>query len=414
MNRLRNRPGGRSWAGQALTLGQLALMATNLVLSLSVAYAGDLAAIGAVAPAMLVFQLACGVLQRSLAEATLLSSSHAGQAADLLVCGRSVAAALVGGAVGGAVAFVSSLAVPGVSPALALAYSAGIPFAIALDIGRAAGVAAGAARRVFVETASWLVAQLALMVVLAVVHSPLGVCLASLLVNVVFFLVAAGRPERRPVLRGLVPWVRSQQGAMGAASLDAFLVGLTPVLAMQVAAFLASAATLGVVRVLQQLLAPLTFVSITFRRVLIYRRRADVYTTRWQDLRDGLLAAALMAVGAVLLGAGVLLGRRLLPALAFVPGGLALLLAGVEKGALGLSYGCSLSRFVRGEFRSLLHARYVMLASTMLAVPLLTVSFGAPGYLAGSALGMVAYAVVVLVLPAARPAVVLPVQVPSR
>ncbi|MEU9504722.1 hypothetical protein AB0D32_00375 [Micromonospora sp. NPDC048170] len=394
--------GARNWARLALTLGQLALMGTSLIFSLSLGYAGDLSAVGATAPAMLVFQLTCGVLQRSLAEATLLSSAHAERAAERSDCQWSVAAALAGGLIGAAVAVASALAVPGGSLALSVAYAAGIPFAIALDIGRAAGVAAGAARSVFVETAAWLAAQLALMIVFAAAHSPLLVCVSWAAVNAAFFLASARHIHRRPMFTGLLAWVRSRRGAMGAASLDAFLVGLTPVLAIQATAFVAGAATLGVIRIVQQLFAPLAFVSITFRRVLVYQRKSEVSTSRRQDFRDGMLALALITAGAVVLGAAVLVGRELVPAFSFIPVGFVLLAAGVEKAALGFSYGCSLSRFVRGEFNALLRARWVMLFLTVLAAPLLTAGFGAPGYLVGSAVGMFVYSVVVLALRAGQ------------
>ncbi|WP_406037120.1 hypothetical protein OG799_22020 [Micromonospora sp. NBC_00898] len=396
------RSGQRSWARLALTLGQLALMGTSLILSLALGYAGDLSAVGATAPAMLVFQLTCGVLQRSLAEATLLSTAHAEQAAERSDCQWSVAAAFAGGLIGAVVAVASALAVPGGSVGLAVAYAAGIPFAMALDIGRAAGVAAGAARSVFVETAAWLAAQLVLMVVFAAAHSPLSVCLAWSGVNVAFFLAAAGRPHRRPVLTGLLGWVRSRRGVMGDASLDAALVGLTPVLAMQVTAFVAGAATLGVIRIVQQLFGPLAFVSITFRRVMIYQRTADVGTTRRQELRDGMLALALMAAGSLVLGAVVVVGHGLVPALSFIPVGSVLLAAGVEKAALGFSYGCSLSRFIRGDFDVLLRSRYVMLGLTVLAAPLLTAGLGAPGYLVASSAGMLVYSAVVVASPTGR------------
>ncbi|MEV4488555.1 hypothetical protein AB0K04_00390 [Micromonospora coxensis] len=396
------RTGGRNWARLALTLGQLALMGTGLVLSLSLGYAGDLSAVGATAPAMLVFQLVCGVLQRSLAEATLLAEAHAERVAERTDCRRSVAAAFTGGLVGAGLAVASALAVSGGSVELAVAYAAGIPFALALDIGRAAGVAAGAARAVFVETAAWLVAQLVLMVVFAAVRSPLAVCLSWAAVNVVFFLAAASRPERRPLFSGLSGWVRSRRGVMGAASLDALLVGLTPVVAVQVTAFVVDAVTLGVIRITQQLFGPLAFVSITFRRVLVYQRKADVETTRGQDLRDGMLASALMTAGAVVLGVAVLVGHGFVPALAFIPVGGVLLAAGMEKAALGFSYGCSLSRFVRGEFDLLLRARYVMLGLTVVAAPLLTVVIGPSGYLIGSSVGMVVYSLVLVASPARR------------
>lgn len=404
------RTGGRNWARLALTLGQLALMGTGLFLSLSLGYAGGLSAVGATAPAMLVFQLACGVLQRSLAEATLLAEAHAERVAERTDCRLSVAAALTGGLVGAGLATASALAVSGGSIELAVAYAAGIPFALALDIGRAAGVAAGAARAVFVETAAWLAAQLVLMAVFAAARSPLAVCLSWAAVNAVFFLAAAGRPERRPLLSGLAAWVRSRRGVMGAASLDAALVGLTPVLALQVTAFVVDAVTLGAIRIAQQLFGPLAFVSITLRRVLVYQRRADVETTRRQDLRDGMLASTLMIAGAVVLGVAVLIGQGFVPALAFIPAGWILVAAGMEKAALGFSFGCSLSRFIRREFDLLLRARYVMLGLTVIGAPLLTVVIGASGYLIGSAVGLIVYSLVLALPSGGRPQ---PTGVPS-
>jgi hypothetical protein len=389
----------RAWSGLALSLGQLALMATSLIFSLCLAYAGGVAAVGATALGVLVFQLTCGVLQRALAEATLLASSHADLRADREACRWSVAAALLGGLIGAALAMLLTIAVPGPAAGFAFTYAAGIPFAIALDIGRAAGVASGASRSVFLETAAWLAAQAGLMLFFAAIHSPAGICLAWAVVNVCFFVAAAVQPHRRPALRGLPGWLRARRSVMGAASLDAFLVGLTPVLAMQAAAFVTSAGTLGVIRILQQVFSPLAFVSITLRRVLIYRRRADRPTTTADDLRDGLVSMALMAVGASLLAGALFAGRELVTALAFIPVGAALVAAGWEKAALGLSFGTSLSRFIRGEFDVLLRARYAMLGLTVLAAPLFTVWWGAVGYLTGTSIAMIVYSFLVLALP---------------
>ncbi len=388
------------WPGLALTIGQLAVMGTSLTLSLSLGYAGGLASVGTVTSAMLVFQLTSGTLQRSLAEATLLATSHAGRRADIRECRWSVTTALGGACLGGVAAALSSLTVTDARADLAIIYAVGIPFAIALDIGRSAGVAALAPRSALVESAAWLTVQMALAVLFALLHSPMGICLSWMGVNVTFFVITAVlQIHRRPALNGIADWFRRRRGLMGTASLDALLVGLAPVLAMQVTTFVATAETLGSIRVLQQVLGPLAFLSITFRRVLIYRRRAEVATTALTDLRDGLLAMALMAAGAALLGATVVAGRELLPEFAFIPAGLVLVAAGMEKAALGLSYGCSLSRFIRGEFTALLHARYVMLAITAVAAPIFTLWWGAAGYLVGSSSGMIIYSVAVLILP---------------
>jgi hypothetical protein len=405
---------GAAWPSLALTLSQLALMGTSLIFSLSLAYSGGLAAVGSAASAVLVFQLSCGVLQRSLAEATLLSSSNAEQRAEARACRWSVAAALLGGLAGALVAVLSAVMIPDVSPVYAIAYAAGIPFAIALDIGRSADVASGTARAAFFDAGAWLVAQTVFMGLFAAARMPMGVCLSWAAVNVVFFLAATVRVHRRPALRGLLAWVRSRRNLMGSASLDALLVGLTPVLAMQVTAFIVAPATLGAVRVLQQVFAPLSFLAITLRRVLIYRRKADVATTTAQDLRDGVLTTALMVLGGTLLGLAVVAGRHFLPALAFIPVGWALFAAAVEKAALGLSFGTSLSRFIRGEFAALLRARWVMLVLAVILAPLATVWWGAAGYLIGTAVSMVVYSFVVLALPGARQAAPVPVDAAAR
>lgn len=393
------RASAKAWSSLALTLSQLAIMGTSLVFSLSLAYSGGLAAVGSAATAVLVFQLTCGVLQRSLAEATLLASSSAERRAESRNCRWSVTAAFLGGLVGAGIAVLSMLAIPDATPAYAIAYAAGIPFAIALDIGRCADVASDTARAAFIEAGAWLTSQLGLMLLFAANHSPTGVCLSWFAVNVAFVLAAAVREHRRPAFRGLARWIRSRRNLMGSASLDALLVGLTPVLALQVTAFFTTAATLGVIRVLQQVYAPLAFLSITLRRVLIYRRTADVPTTA-QDLRDGLVAMALMVVGGILLGLAAILGRFLFPPLAFIPAGTALVAAGIEKTALGLSFGCSLSRFIRGEFDVLLRARYIGLGIAIVTAPVATAWWGATGYLTSSAVAMVVYSFVVLALPA--------------
>lgn len=391
----------RRWSGPALALGQLALMATSLLFTLTLAYAGGLSAVGATAPAVLVFQLTCGVSQRTLAEAALLARARPGVPADVDDCRRAVTAALLSGACGMVVAVGAALAVPDAPPWLGFAYACGIPFAIALDIGRSAGVAAGAARASLVETALWLATQAGGMLLFAALRLPLAICLSWTLVNVGFALAAAVRPERRPGWHGLIGWLRAARGLLGPATLDALLAGLTPLIALQLTAFVATSATLGAVRILQQLFAPLALVSITLRRVLVYRRSA-ADTSPGQALRDGLTAMGLMAAGALVLGLALLAGQRLVPAASFIPVGLALVAAGVEKAALGLSFGTSLGSFVRGDFGALLPARYVMLAVTALAAPLLTVAWGATGYLLGSTAGMVLYSLLLLARSRAR------------
>lgn len=392
---MRRPAGGAAWSGPALALGQLALMAVNLLFTLTLAYAGGLAAVGATAPAVLAFQLTCGMSQRTLAEATLLARASADAPADTPTCRRAVAAALATGTGGALVALAATAAVPGGLGWVPLAYVIGVPFAIALDIGRSAGVAAGSSRAVFVETALWLAAQTGSMVLFAALRAPLGVCLGWAAVNAFFVLAAAVAPHRRPLLAGTLGWVRSARGLIGPASLDALIAGLTPLIALQLTAFVASAATLGAIRLAQQLFAPLALVSITLRRVLVYRRTA-ADTTAGQDLRDGLTATALMAAGGALLSLVVVAGGGLLPVVGLLPSGLVLVAASVEKMALGFSFGTSLSRFVRGEFGSLLRARYAMLAATALAAPLLTMAWGVPGYLVGSAAGMVLYSLLLV------------------
>ncbi|MFC4105278.1 hypothetical protein ACFOX0_04900 [Micromonospora zhanjiangensis] len=384
------------WSGLALGLGQFALMGTSLILSLSLAYAGGLAAVGAIASAVLVFQLTCGVLQRTLAEATLFAQSHADATADLLTCRRAVGTALLGGGAGAVVALLAGLAIPGARLGLVLAYVVGIPFAIALDIGRSAGVAAGAARGAFVETAAWLAVQVGAVLTCAAFRSPMGVCLSWTVTNVLFVALAATAPHRRPSVSGLLGWTRARAGSMGPASVDALLNGLAPLLAIQAAALVTTAATLGEIRVFQQVFAPLVFVSITLRRMLVYRRSPDTPVRPGQDLRDGLVATALMAAGAVVIGLAVLAGHALVPALGFIPVGLVLVAAGLEKAALGLSFGCSLGMFVRGRWRALLRTRYVMIVATLIAVPPLTAWWGASGFLVGSAAGMVVYSVMLV------------------
>ncbi|PZM89605.1 MAG: hypothetical protein DIU79_15190 [Actinobacteria bacterium] len=402
----------RSWSGPALALGQLTLMAINLLVTLTLAYAGGLTAVGATAPAVLVFQLTCGVSQRTLAEAALLARAQPGRPACLADCRRAVAAAVLSGGCGMVVAAGAALAVPDVPPWFGVAYAAGIPFAIALDIGRSAGVAAGAARPALVETAVWFTAQCAGMLTFAALRMPLAICVSWAVINLCFVVLAALRPERRPGTRGLLGWLRATRGLLGPATLDALLAGLTPLIALQLTAYVAPAATLGAIRLLQQLFAPLALISITLRRVLVYRRNAaDV--NPGQALRDGVTAMTLMSAGSLVLGLAVVVGTRLVPAVSFIPVGVALVAAGVEKAALGLSFGTSLGAFIRGDFRALLSARYVMVAVTALAAPLLTMVWHASGYLIGSALGMVVYSLLLLARSRTRTPAATPLD-PSR
>lgn len=392
------------WTGLALGGGQLAIMSTNFVFGLAMAYAGGLEAVGSVAPAMLTFQLACGVTQRVLAEASLLLAASEENAAGRRVCGWAVANALIGGTGGLLLAVATSVLVPGGDPVLGIVFAAGIPFAIALDIGRTAGVASRAARPAATETLAWGVAQAATFVTFAALRSPLGVCAGWTAVNVVFFAGASLWPYRRPLFTGAGSWLRAQRGILGPALVDGILTGLTPLVAVQLSAFVTSVATIGAIRLLQQVFSPLSFISVSLRRFLIYRRRADRLPSRADNLRDGLLATGLMAVGVLLLTGTVIAAREVLPALAVIPVGLGLAFAGVEKVAQGFSYGASLSAFVRGEFRELLLARYVFVALTVGLAPVGAYRYGVAGYLAASAATVTVYSIIVLAHRPSAPA----------
>src|SRR5262245_11705333 len=114
----------RERPGLTLAAGQFALMGVNLLFGLGVGYAGGLAAVGSVATAVLIFQLTCGVLQRTLAEATLLAAANPQAQADQIVCRWAVTAGLLGGGAGAMAAVVSTLAVPAANLSLAIAYAA--------------------------------------------------------------------------------------------------------------------------------------------------------------------------------------------------------------------------------------------------------------------------------------------------
>jgi hypothetical protein len=386
----------RHWPALTLTAGQLGIMGANVLFSLSLGYAGGIVVVGATAPAVLVFQVVCGVLQRALAEATLLMDANTERRADRATSQWSIAAALLFGLIGAVIAAAASVVVPQAPVLVVLAYAAGIPFAIALDIGRSAGVAAGAPRSAFFETVAWFGTLGVAILGAAAMHSPLGVALAWAGVNLVFFLGSTLEAHRRPRFRGLLPWARARRNMMGPASADALMTGVVPLLAIQMTAFVVAPATIGAVRIIQQLLAPLAFVSITLRRVLIYRRSADRVASTRESLRDALLSAGLMAAGAALLAVLIALVRQLTPALLFVPVGLVLVAGGIEKIAQGFSFGSSLNTFVRGDFRTLLRARYVMLVATLIMAPLMAFWWGAVGYLVGSAAAMVLYSAVIL------------------
>src|SRR4051812_13412898 len=118
-----------SWPGLALTANQLSIMGANLLMSLLLAYAGGLPAVGAVAPGVLVFQFGCGVLQQVLGEASLLAEARSDRAVGLDVCRWAVGVALVAGFAGAALAAAATATVPHGAPLLGLLYAAGIPAA---------------------------------------------------------------------------------------------------------------------------------------------------------------------------------------------------------------------------------------------------------------------------------------------
>jgi hypothetical protein len=390
------------WPGAALIGNQLAIMATNLLLTLQLAAAGGLAAVGAVAPCLLVFQLGSGLMQQVLAEASLLAPSGPGRRLDPRVGGWAMAAALGGGAAGLVLAAAAAALVPGGDPWLGLAFALGLPAAHGLDVGRAAAVAGQAARPATVEAMAWGLTQAVGTLTAGLVAGPLAICVVWTVTNWVYLLGAAVSPARRPRWRGLAGWLRRQRGIAGPASADALLAGLAPLIAIQLSAMVTSAATVGTVRVLQQVLAPLSFVSVSVRKVLIFRRAGDQVSTRRQAIRDGLTAVALVTAGAALLIGALLVARSMVPALAFLPAGAVLILAGTEKVAQGFSFGATLNTFVRRDFTTLLRARIVFFAACAVALPLLCAAYGAPGYLAGAGLAVVVYAVAVLASPSWR------------
>lgn len=386
----------KSWSSMALLSGQLSLMAANLLLSLSLGYAGGLSVVGALTPAMLVFQLTCGVLQRALSEATLLASTQEKRRVESVIARWAVTAALFGGVVGACAAFVAASLVPGARLELVLAYAAGIPLAIALDIARAASVAVHAPRSAFADATGWTLVLAAGFIYFAASGEPLGICLWWTWTNLLWFMLWSLVPHRRMQVRGVLSWIRSQHRLLGSASVDSLLANATPLVALQITAYIAAPATLGAIRVLQQLFSPVTFVLVALRRILIFRRDANVRTSVRQDVRDGLIASGLVSVAAVFLGLAVILGRDLVVGLQFIPAGAVLVAAAVEKIALGFSTGCTLNRFVRGEFDVLLRARWVMLVASAILAPSLVHWWGASGYLLGSAAGLLGYAVMSL------------------
>jgi hypothetical protein len=387
---------GKVWSGIALAGNQLAIMATNLVLSIQLGRSGGLAAVGAVAPCLLVFQLGSGLLQQVIAEASLLAAADSTKPTETATCRWAVGSAIGVGIVGAGVAVLSASLVPGGSALVGLVFAIGIPAAHGLDIGRAAAVAAHAPRFAAIEGTSWAVAQAGAISVAAAVGSPLWICAAWTIVNWVFFLGSAAAPLRRPAIRGYVSWLRSQRRFASKASIDALLSGSTPLLAVQLAAAMTSATTIGTVRLLQQLFAPLAFISISLRRFLIYRRNPDAVATRRMAVRDGAVAVLLVSVGATMLGGALLVARSTVPGMAFIPAGAALIMAGVEKAAQGLTFGITLSRFIKRDFVTLLRARVVFFVLSIVGLPVLANVLNAPGYLLGSCLASVVYALAVL------------------
>lgn len=393
---------GRFWPGAALTGNQLAIMATNLLLSLQMAAAGGVAAVGAIAPCLLVFQLGSGLMQQVLAEASLLAPSGAGRRLDVAVCRMAVATALLGGMIGLGMATLAASVVPGGDPVLGLLFALGIPAAHGLDIGRAAAVAWQSPKPAALEAAGWAVVQAGLMFAAGVFGSPAWICAMWTATNWLFFLGSAASSARRPKLKGLGEWLRSQRSFAAPASVDALLSGLAPLLAIQLSALLTSAATIGTVRILQQLLAPLSFISVSVRKLLIFRRDAQQQTTRATAVRDGMIAVALVFAGAALLVGALLFVRSTVTALAFIPAGAVLVLAGVEKVAQGFAFGATLNKFLQRDFGTLLRARVIFFTLFVCVLPLLCARFGAAGYLLGASGAVVVYAVAVLTSASGR------------
>jgi hypothetical protein len=385
------------WASAALTGNQLAIMATNLLLSLFLAAAGGTPAVGAVAPCLLVFQLGSGLLQQVVAEASLLAPGGMGRRLAGDVCRHAVAAAMFAGIAGAVLAMGLGSLVPGGNPALGIVFALGIPAVHGLDIGRAAAVASHVPRPAAIEAVAWAVTQAGAMAAGAAAGSPLAICAAWSITNWVFFLAAMAVPTRRPLATDLVAWLRSQRGFAAPAAADAILAGATPLLAVQLSAMVTSAATVGTVRILQQLFAPLSFISVSVRKVLIFRRDMDKPTTRGMAVRDGVIAATLVLLGAAMLAGALLVARTVIPALAFIPTGAAMVLAGVEKVAQGFSFGATLNKFLRRDFTTLLRARVLFLLISVVAIPLLCARYGAPGYLLASSTAIAIYSAAVLV-----------------
>lgn len=387
----------RIWPGVALTANQFVLMGANLLVSLLLAGSGGLGAVGAVAPAILVFQFGAGVLQQVIAEASLLAEGGSDRPLAISVCRWAVGVSLAAGAVSVAVAVAATATVPDGRPLLGILYAVGIPAAHGLDIGRAAAVAYHRPRPAAIEAVVWGAALVGVLGVAAYAGSPAWVCAGWAIVNWAFLIGAAlVSPPRRPRWRGAWSWLRGQRRFAGAASLDSIVTGLTPLLTTQLAAMVTTAATVGAIRIVQQLFAPLAFVSISVRKFLIFKRRPDEPADNKAALRDGLLAAAWVTAGAVVLGGALFLVHSLVAALAFLPVGVVMVLAGVEKVAQGLGYGVSLSAFVRRDFRVLLRARYVFFGVSLAAVPLGAHYWGASGYLTAASLASTVFFVATL------------------
>ena len=385
-----------AWAGAALTSNQLAIMATNLMLSVFLAAVGGTAAVGAVAPCLLVFQLGSGLLQQVVAEASLLAPGGTGRRLDVEVCRHAVALAAFTGGAGAVLAALLASLVPDGDPKLGLVFALGIPAVHGLDIGRAAAVAWHVPKPAAIEAGAWAITQAGVMATCAAFGSPLGICAAWSATNWIFFLASTASMARRPSVRNLATSLRTHRSFAAPAAADAILAGATPLIAIQLSAMVTSASTVGTVRILQQLFAPLAFISVSVRKILIFRREADRPATPGMAGRDGLVAAGLVLVGAAVLVGGLLLARSAIPALAFIPAGAAMLLAGVEKIAQGFSFGATLSRFLRRDFTTLLRARVVFLVTSIITAPVLCALYGASGYLVAASVSVIVYACAVL------------------
>lgn len=285
---------------------------SNLVLTVLVANEVDAAGFGAFSVAFVVFGICIGIERAVVGQPMSIRYSTA--QGERLADGRARASgsAVMIGVVGGALALLAGLALPGVLGDTLIAVGVMMPFLVVQDACRMIFFAASRARSAAANDALWAVLQLSGVLLLPLVAQPTAPRLilvwgAGAAVSAVVALIQL---RLRPSPAGLVSWLREMRGISGYLVAEyllgtgAFQGGIIAVGAL--VGGNEGLAVIGAFRAAQVVLGPLNMLATAVQTFTL----PELSKRRWMRPRQRILAA--LSIGGFLAGVAVVYGTLVL------------------------------------------------------------------------------------------------------